>query len=134
MRTILIRMAVGAVVSGLLGGIAAADEQKMDEITVQGTRTVTTKSVGHTSVAGIRINDVSLSYGVVIAGLDLASHAGFLEAEQRVKDVAETACKELAKRYPDGSPSDAECAKAAADKAMIVVNGWAARASKASAK
>lgn len=51
-----------------------------------------------------------------------------------VKDVAETACKELFKRYPNGTPSEAECAKAAADKAMVVVNGWAALASKASGK
>ena len=57
-----------------------------------------------------------------------------MEAEKRVKDVADTACKELAKRYPNGTPSDAECAKAAADKAMVVINGWAALASKASGK
>jgi len=117
----------------LVGGIAFAQDQNMDEITVQGTRTVTTKAVGKTS-SGIPINDVSLSYGVIIAGLDLASQAGFKEAEKRVKVVAETACKELAKRYPVGTPSEAECAKAAADKAMVVVNGWAARASKASGK
>jgi hypothetical protein len=51
-----------------------------------------------------------------------------MEAEKRVKDVAETACKELGNRYPNGTPSEAECAKAAADKAMVVVNGWSALA------
>lgn len=127
------KVAVGAVASGLVGGIAVAQNQNMDEITVQGTRMVTTKVVGKT-YSGIPINDISISYGVIIKGLDLASHAGFMEAEKRVKDVAETACKELGRRYPNGSPSEAECAKAATDKAMVVVNGWAALASKASGK
>jgi hypothetical protein len=133
MKTIFMKVAVGAVASGLVGGIAVAQDQNMEEITVQGTRMVTTKVDGRTS-SGIPIHEVSLSYGVIIKGLDLASHAGFMEAEKRVKDVAETACKELVKRYPDGTPSEAECAKAAAAKAMVVVNGWAARASKASGK
>ena len=133
MKTIFMKVAVGAVASGLVGGIAVAQNQDMGEITVQGTRMVTTKVVGKAS-SGIPINDVSLSYGVIIKGLDLASQAGFIEAEKRVKDVAETACKELVKRYPNGTPSEAECAKAAADKAMVVVSGWAALASKASGK
>jgi len=127
------KVAVGAVASGLVGGIAVAQNQNMDEITVQGTRMVSTKLVGKTS-SGIPIIDVSLGYSVIMKGLDLASHVGFMEAEKRVKDVAETACKELGKRYPNGTPSEAECAKAAADKAMVVINGWAALASKASGK
>ena len=133
MKTIFLRVAVGAVASGLVGGIAVAQNQNMEEVTVQGTRMVTAKVVGH-STTSEPITKVSLSYGVSIAGLDLASHAGFMEAEKRVKDVADTACKELAKLYPDATPSDEACAKAAADKAMVVVNGWAARASKASGK
>lgn len=133
MKTILGRVALGAIASGLLAGVAVAQEQNLGEVTVQGTRMITTTVVGKTA-SGVRINDVSLSYGVAIKGLDLASHAGFLEAEKRVKDVADAACKELAKRYPDGTPSEQECAKASADKAMVVVNGWAALASKASGK
>ena len=133
MKTIFMKVAVGAVASGLVGGIAVAQNQNMDEITVQGTRMVSTKLVGKTS-SGIPIIDVSLGYSVIMKGLDLASQAGFLEAEKRVKDVADAACKELVKRYPDGTPSEQECAKASADKAMVVVNGWAALASKASGK
>lgn len=133
MKTIITRVAVGAVASALLGGMAFAQSQNMGEITVEGTRVVTTKLAGKTS-SGIPIRDVSLSYGVLLKGLDLASHAGFEEAERRVKEVAETACKELVTRYPNGTPSEAQCAKAAADKAMVVVNGWAALASKAAGK
>ncbi len=133
MKTILMRVAVGAVASALIAGIAAAQAQDMQEITVQGTRLVTTRVVGN-SPSGVPVQDISLGYGVVIKGLDLASHEGYLEAEKRVRDVAATACKELARRYPDGTPSEMECAKAAATKAMVVVDGWAARASKASGK
>lgn len=131
MKTVLLRVAVGAVASALVAGMAVAQSENMGEITVEGTRSVTTKLVGKTS-SGIPIKDVSLSYGVLLKGLDLASHAGFVEAERRVKEVAEAACKELVTRYPSGTPSEAACAKAAADKAMVVVNGWAALAGKAS--
>ncbi len=133
MKTIFVRVAVGAVAAGLVGGIAVAQNQNMEEVTVEGTRMVTTKVVGKTT-SGIPISTVSLSYNVSVRGLDLASQAGFMEAEKRVKDVAETACKELGTLHPDATPSAAECAKAAAAKAMVVVNGWAARASKASGK
>ena len=133
MKSIMMKVAVAAVASALVGGSAVAQEQNLGEITVQGTRMVATKVVGKTS-SGIPINEVSLGFGVIIKGLDLASQAGFMEAEKRVKDAAEAACNDLAKRYPDGTPSAAECAKAAAAKAMVVVNGWAARASKASGK
>jgi len=133
MKTIFVRVAIGAVASGLLAGMAVAQEQNLGEVTVQGTRAVTTKVVGRTS-SGIPVKDVSLSYGVAINGLDLGSHAGYMEAEKRVKEVADTACKELVKRYPDGTPSEEECVKTATDKAMVVVNGWAAFASKAPAK
>jgi hypothetical protein len=57
-----------------------------------------------------------------------------MEAEKRVNDMAEVACKDLVQRYPTGTPSEAECTKAAADKAMVKVNELAAAASKASGK
>ena len=131
MKTTFMRVAVAAGAFALLGGIVIA--QDIEEVTVQGSRVVTTKVVGRTS-SGVPIKDVTLSYGVSIAGLDLASHAGFMEAEKRVNDMAEVACKDLVQRYPTGTPSEAECTKAAADKAMVKVNELAAAASKASGK
>jgi len=131
MKTTFMRVAVAAGAFALLGGIVIA--QDIEEVTVQGSRVVTTKVVGRTS-SGVPIKDVSISYGVSIAGLDLASHAGFMEAEKRVNDVAAAACRDLAQRYPTGTPSEAECTKAAADKAMVKVNELAAAASKASGK
>ena len=131
MKTIFMKVAVAAGAFALLGGIVIA--QDIEEVTVQGSRVVTTKVVGRTS-SGVPIKDVSISYGVSIAGLDLASHAGFMEAKKRVNDVAEAACRDLVQRYPIGTPSEAECTKAAADKAMVKVNELAAAASKGSGK
>jgi len=79
---------------------------------------MSTKSAGRTST-GVPILDVSLSYGVSTAGLDLASHVGALELEKRVHDAAMAACKEIGKQYPNATPSEDACAKAAADKAMV---------------
>lgn len=131
MKTIFMKVAVAAGAFALLGGIVIA--QDIEEVTVQGSRVVTTKVVGRTS-SGVPIKDVSISYGVSIAGLDLASHAGFMEAEKRVNDVAAAACRDLVQRYPTGTPSEAECTKAAADKAMVKVNELAAAASKGSGR
>jgi UrcA family protein len=103
--------------------------QNANEVTVQGTRVLNTKNVGRTS-SGIPIVDVSLSYGVSLAGLDLASHAGATELEKRVHDAAMAACKEIGRQYPDATPSTAECAKVAADKAMVQVHELEAAAGK----
>ena len=64
---------------------------------------------------------MSLAYGVSTAGLDLSSKAGALQLEKRVNDAARAACKELGRRYPDATPSDALCAKSASEKAMVRV-------------
>jgi hypothetical protein len=54
-----------AVASAPISGIAFA--QSLEEVTVQGTRMVNTKTAGRTAT-GIPIVDVSLSYGVSTAG------------------------------------------------------------------
>ena len=71
------------------------------------------------SSTGVAILRVSLSYGVNIADLDLAAQDGPAVLEKRVKDAAKTACQELGRKYPVSTPSDEDCAKAAADKAMV---------------
>lgn len=124
MTNIVIRVAVGLFAVALVSGIATA--QQVQEVTVQASRIVE-KHTGH-------IIDVSLAYGVSYAGLDLVSHAGVMLLEKRVKDAAQRACKELGRLYPlVGTPSDAECAKTAADKAMVKVRQLAASAGKVSA-
>ena len=107
--------------------------QNLNEITVQGTRILSTKTEGRTAT-GEPILDVSLSYGVSLAGLDLASHVDALELEKRVHGAALAACKEIGKQYPDATPSDELCAKKAADKAMVKAHELEAAAAKSSAK
>jgi UrcA family protein len=131
MRTNHVRVIVGVVASALLGSIAIA--QNIEEVTVQGTRMLNAKTVGKTA-SGVPIVDVSLSYGVSTADLDLASHVGATELEKRVHDAAMAACKEISKQYPDATPSEADCAKAAADKAMVRAHELEAAAAKKSGK
>jgi len=127
MKTIFMGAIAGAAASALIGAMVFA--QSVEEITVQGTRSMTVTLQGRTS-SGIPIKDVSMSYGVSYAGLDLVSHAGFLELQKRVTDAALAACKEIGRQFPDSTPSEADCAKAATDKAMTKVNELAAAASK----
>lgn len=122
---------VGIVASALIGSIAVA--QNIEEVTVQATRMLSTKTAGRTA-SGVPIVDVSLAYGVSTTGLDLASHVGAMELEKRVHDAAMAACKEISKQYPDATPSEADCAKAAAEKAMVRVHELEAAAAKKSGK
>ena len=121
------RVAIGILAATSISAIALADD--MGSVTVQATRVVSQKTVGRTA-SGIPIVDISLSYGVSAKGLDLASHAGFMELEKRVNDAAKSACQELSRQYPEATPSDADCAKNAAAKAMVRVNELAAAATK----
>jgi UrcA family protein len=83
---------------------------------------VSEEIVGKSSI-GADIREVSLSYRVNVADLDLASSAGMAELEKRVKATASAACKEL-DRLAYGNPTrpdDATCVKKAVDEAMATV-------------
>jgi UrcA family protein len=73
---------------------------------------------------------LSLSYGVNTADLDLATQDGPMALEKRVKDAAKAACEELDQKYPllRLTPSSEDCAKAAADKAMVKARELVAKA------
>jgi len=105
-------------VTSMVAGGALA--QTATEVTVTSSRAVE-KSAGKTAT-GVPIVDVALSYGVTAKGLDLTTSNGRAEFEKRVSDAAMEACQELGKRYPGSSPSDAQCAKSATDKAMVQVH------------
>ena len=124
-------LVVLSAVSVCLCGIVAA--QNLKEITVQATRILSTKAVDHNASTGSPILDVSVSYGVRVADLDLASHYGPIQLEKRVRDAAAAACQEIGRQYPDSTPSEELCTKAAADKAMVAVHDLVAVA-KAAAK
>lgn len=101
------------------------------EISVEAMRVTHTK-VGQTTTGtpGIPIENVSLAYGVSTAGLDLSTQSGKQELKERVHRAAMTACKELGRQFPDATPTDAECAKLATDKAMAQIEKGEAPASK----
>jgi UrcA family protein len=113
------------IASALISSVAIA--QPPAQVTVEGTR-IAMKAVGHEPPGGVKVNDVTLSYGVSYAGLDLASYAGFGELEKRVNDAAQKACKEIGRQYPFATPAAEECAKAAAAKVMVRVRELASAA------
>jgi UrcA family protein len=122
----MIKVAAGLLAAVSVTGIVIA--QDTGEVTVQASRVVK-KTIGTTS-SGIPIQDISLSYGVSTAGLDLSSSSGAAALKKRVADAAQAACKELGRQYPASTPEDAQCAKAATDKAMVKVNELLAGAHK----
>lgn len=131
MKAIHVRLALAAVAGAFISSVGFA--QNLEAVTVQGTRVPSTKTIGH-GTTGIPIEEVSLSYAVSTAGLDLVSHAGALALEKRLQDAATAVCRELGKQYPDSTPNDADCAKAAAGKALARAHELEAAAAKNAAK
>ncbi len=119
MRRLLLVPICAVLTCGLLSATAVA--QPLEEVTVQAKRILSTKVVERTS-SGIPLVDITVSYGVSTAGLDLTSHTGFEEMQKRVNAAARAACEEISHQYPDASPDDATCAKRAAAKAMTQVH------------
>lgn len=126
-----IKLVAVSAAAALVAGVALG--QGVPEVKVEATRVIasgiTAKTVGRTS-SGVPIKDVTLSYGVSAEGLDLSTHTGAQAFEQRVKDAAEQACQDIGRQYPDATPSEAACAKAAADQAMVRVHELIASAEK----
>ncbi|HMK85883.1 MAG TPA: UrcA family protein [Steroidobacteraceae bacterium] len=117
MKTKIAGLAVAAVGCVCLGSMAAA--QPPQELTVQATRVLAAKTVSHNRATGAPIVDVSLSYGIKVDDLDLASHYGPIELEKRIRDAAMAACKEIGAKYPNSTPNDDDCAASATNKAMV---------------
>jgi UrcA family protein len=95
--------------------------QDSQEVKVEATRIVS-KDATVRSPIGFPMKDLSLTYGVSLAGLNLATYSGATEAENRVNAAALAACKEIGRQYPDVTPSEDECARNAAKKAMAKVH------------
>jgi len=123
-------LAAATLLTLLAGSVLA---ENIPEVTVQATRIVNAKITGR-SASGIPITDLSVSYGVSLAGLNLATNSGAVEAQRRVSEAAMAACKEIGRQYPDATPSDDECAKAAAAKSAPTLHQLIAAAEKAAQK
>ncbi len=127
MSYVSLKVAVPALALGLACGAVLAED--VQEVQVQASRVVSKQDAGRTS-SGVPIVDLSLSYGVNLSDLNLATHSGAQEAQRRVTAAAEAACKEIGRQYPHSTPNDRECAKEAADEAMPKVNQLVATAEK----
>jgi UrcA family protein len=132
MNATLLKLAVAAAASLMVGGLVLA--QSTEEVTVTASA-VAEKSAGRTAT-GAHIVDMSVSYAVGYAGLDLASHAGAMELEKRINDASRMACKEIGRHRPLAqlTPDEDGCAKAAAAKAMVRAHELIAEAGKKPAK
>jgi len=115
----------------LCGDLMAQDSS---EVRVEATRVVSKDSSGPRGPTGFPMKDLSLTYGVSLAGLNLATYSGATEAEKRVNAAAIAACKEIGRQYPDATPSEDECVKHAAKKAMVEVQQLVADAEKTAKK
>jgi UrcA family protein len=128
-RTSLSALALAATALQLTSMTVRADAKQID-ITGDSPLVITSGvsflpiSVKHVTVlvGGFNVIDrAKLSSRVNIADLNLSTHAGVMELKWRVTNAAQAVCKELAIRYPDGTPSEAQCAKTAAKDALATV-------------
>jgi UrcA family protein len=129
-RTSLSVLALAACALQLTSMTAHADATKQIDITGDSPLVVTSGvsflpiSVNHVTVldGGFNVIDrAKLSSRVKITDLNLSTYAGVMELQWRVTGAAEAVCKELAIRYPNGTPSEAQCAKTATKDALATV-------------
>jgi UrcA family protein len=123
------RLSFAAVAAGfaIASGTVAA---QTPEIVVEAPR------VQHTdqgAPGGAQVDIISVTHRVSYKDLDIATTAGARALEQRVKDAASAACKEIDKLYPmqASASSYPSCEKAAVDKAMVQERAAIAAAEKA---
>ena len=101
-----------AIVMALLAivPLRASADQGATTTTARAVPTVKLNKEGH-------IMEISLSYFVSTAGLDLATDAGAQALEQRMRGAADAVCKEIGHQYTRLWPNDQKCAEAAMDQA-----------------
>jgi UrcA family protein len=132
---------VGEVVVKIISAISAGAlmllcgnlmAQNPAEVKVEATR-VLSKETNSRGPTNFPMTDLSLAYGVSLAGLNLATKSGADEAEKRVNAAAAAACKEIGRQYPEATSSENQCVREAAKKAMAKVNELVLAAEKTAA-
>lgn len=85
--------------------LAVADQKASDmsEVRIEAARHVTAKRIGQSATTGAPIEIVQLTRRVNYSDLDLATHVGALELENRIKATAREACRQLDMLYPYGT-------------------------------
>lgn len=71
-----------------------------------------------TGPAGQRRETLSIVYKVDYSDLNLATHSGAVELQNRIKDSATQACTQLAKLFPETTEGDTPCVQGAVKSAM----------------
>ena len=106
---------------------AIATAQNAKEVKIQATRAINEKVIAYITGGG-KIIELTLSYPVNFADLDITSVSGAAELEKRVQDAARAACAEIGSKYPNATPSNAVCAQKAEAKALSEVRKLVAAA------
>lgn len=109
-------------VSGLIGFsgalVASAQEPAPTQQIIDEIRVTAPRSVEHRNLPFGQGHEVSLSYSVSHADLDLRRSADVRELEKRIEAVADEICTQLAELFPSGDPSKDECTRRAIRNAM----------------
>ena len=104
---------------GFLGASAViAQEVPETQQIIEEIRVVAPRSVTHERLPFGQGEQVSLSYNVSHADLDLRQNADVRELEKRIETAANEICAQLEEMFARGDPSKEECAERAINKAM----------------
>ena len=125
-RTVVRTMSVGlAMASGLVFA------QQQQEIVVESPRVQVTRAPYNSG--DIPIDVITVSHVVSYSNIDISTSSGAKVLEQRIKDAAKAACKEIDTLYPTRKPitGDLPCEKTATDAAMVRANAAIAATEKA---
>jgi UrcA family protein len=106
-----IAVALAAFAAGSLGA------QGLEEVIVEASPMV--KSPSTVTQPDPGYYKVALSSRVSYADLVLTKPADAAILEKRIHEAAQAVCTELGKAYPQSGPDTPECAKRAAEKAMV---------------
>ena len=99
----------------------ALAQKSTEEVKIEAAKVVTVRH-GH-SRTGIENETVQVSHKVSLADLDTATPAGAAELQSRIRDTADSICRQLGELYPAGSARNEEvdqsvCVKGAVENAM----------------
>ena len=98
-------------------GVALAQPQS--EVTVAAAHVERTSQAGP---MGKSLPAMAINYKVSYADLNLASHSGAVELENRIREYAGKACEQLAKLYPETTEGNPPCVEGAVKNAMVQAN------------
>ena len=122
----LTKFALLAVAAGCTLASQGAYAQAMEVVTVEAVREIV---VGK-SITGAPIKELTIRSRVSYADLDLTTATGVATLEQRVKDAAASACREIKVDVPVEGWTIERCVRVATEDAMLQVNKAAADAKK----